>query len=131
MSPAGHTSLVAEYFCFRGDATWCASDRALVDATARELVRLGMLQRQQVLGGVVVRVPRAYPLFELGYTDYHRQIEDYLARFSNLHLIGRGGSFRYYNMDHAMESGMATAQRLLDKAVRGTELGWPHTGTSG
>ncbi|NNF97132.1 MAG: hypothetical protein HKM94_09425, partial [Halobacteria archaeon] len=75
------------------------------------------IQRHEVIGGVVVRIPRAYPLFELGYREHHDRIAEYLGRFRNLHLIGRAGKFKYYNMDHAMESGLAVAARLVDRML--------------
>ena len=115
MAPAGKTLLVTEHFCFRGDATWSASDEALTEGTVADLVRLGLIQRHEVIGSVVVRIPRAYPLFELGYRQHHDRIAEYLGRFGNLDLIGRAGKFKYYNMDHAIESGLAVAARLVER----------------
>lgn len=113
MAPPGATLLVTERFCFRGDATWNASDAALIDDTALHLERLGILRRGEVRGGSVVRVPAAYPLFEVGFEERSRVLHDYLARFDNLQVAGRGGMFRYHNMDHAMASGLAAAGALL------------------
>jgi UDP-galactopyranose mutase len=67
--------------------------------------------------GVVVRIPAAYPLFEVGYQVHTRALCDYLARFENLQLAGRGGLFRYYNMDHAMASGLDAAEAVLRRAI--------------
>ncbi|MEK7697059.1 MAG: hypothetical protein AAB346_02865, partial [Pseudomonadota bacterium] len=53
------------------------------------------------------------PLFEVGYQARTRVLCDYLARFENLQLAGRGGMFRYYNMDHAMASGLDAAEAIL------------------
>jgi protoporphyrinogen oxidase len=64
---------------------------------------------------MVVRVPRAYPLFEVGYKELCKKVYDYLALFSNLHVAGRTGMFRYYNMDHAIESGLDTAGLIIQK----------------
>ncbi len=115
MAPPGQTLLVTEHFCFRGDDTWSASDESLIERTVAHLVRLGFIHRHEVIEGVVVRIPRAYPLFEVGYGEYHDTLCDYLARFRNLHLAGRAGKFRYYNMDHAMASGLAAANELLER----------------
>jgi len=52
-------------------------------------------------------------MFEIGYAEACAVISDYLAQFANLHVIGRTGGFRYYNMDHAIESGLDAAQMVL------------------
>ncbi len=115
MAPAGKTAVVTEYFSFRGDGIWNAGDEELVDITARNLADLDFIEMGEVLGGVVVRVPAAYPLFDVGYRNACDIIYDYLGRFTNLHLAGRSGMFRYYNMDHAIGSGIETAEKILNR----------------
>ena len=117
MAPPGSTLLVTERFCFRGDATWNAGDAELIDDTARHLERLGILRRGELRDGAVLRIPAAYPLFEVGFEERSRVLYDYLARFENLQVAGRGGMFRYHNMDHAMASGLAAAEAVLRAAA--------------
>jgi protoporphyrinogen oxidase len=114
MAPAGATLLVAEQFCFRGDATWSASDAEIADRTLHHLEALRLARRRDVVDQAVVRVPGAYPLFEVGYREHLRTVLGYLGRFENLVPAGRGGTFAYHNMDHAMASGMGAAARILD-----------------
>jgi len=113
MSPEGKTSIVAEYFCFRGDRVWNAPDSELTDITVNNLAKLGFLRNKDVLDSCVVSVPKAYPLLDTEYRKYYKRIIDYLDRFTNLRTAGRGGTFRYLNMDHAMRSGMNAAERIL------------------
>ncbi len=115
MAPPGHTLLVTERFCFRGDATWNASDAELIASTAQHLEKFGFIRAPEMCDGVVVRIPAAYPLFEVGYLENSQILSDYLQRFENLQLAGRGGMFRYYNMDQALASGLAAAQALLER----------------
>ncbi len=115
MAPEGSTLLVTEFFSYRGDAVWNESDGKLVDITVEALERLGFIGRHDVTDSVVVRVPEAYPLFEVGYGRLCDELYDYLGRFRNLHVAGRGGKFRYYNMDHALESGIDTAEAIIRK----------------
>jgi protoporphyrinogen oxidase len=117
MAPQGKTLVVTEHFCFRGDATWKASDEELTESTIANLVNLRFIKRHEVINRVVVRIPRAYPLFEVGYVEHYRTICGYLGRYSNLHPIGRGGLFKYYNMDHAIASGIAAAEEILLRDV--------------
>ena len=113
MAPDGKTHLVVEYFCFRGDAIWAATDAALAQRTVRELSGLGMIEPEEVLDSTVLRIPNAYPLFEVDYLEKRKCIVEYLDRFSNLELVGRGGQFEYYNTDHAIESGIAAAKAIM------------------
>jgi protoporphyrinogen oxidase len=113
MAPAGRTHLVAEYFCTRGDRVWGASDEELVDGTVGELSRLGFFERREVTDAHVLRVPHAYPVFEVGYAEHLNVITDYLNRFENLQLVGRTGAFGYLNMDHALASGIQGAEHIL------------------
>ena len=118
MAPPGCTLLVTEHFCFRGDATWSASDAELIETTAGYLEKLGFIHRREVRDGMVVRIPAAYPLFEVGYQERSQILCEYLARFDNLQVAGRGGLFRYYNMDQAISSGLAAADALLGHSTR-------------
>jgi protoporphyrinogen oxidase len=122
MAPPGRTLLVTECFCFRGDATWNASDAELIETTVHHLEKLGFIRQHEVCDGMVVRIPAAYPLFEVGYQERSRILSDYLERFENLQVAGRGGLFRYYNMDQAIASGLAAAEALLgrDTEMRAT-----------
>lgn len=119
MAPEGKTLLVAEQFCFRGDDTWKSSDRELADRTIEALHRLRICSRGEVLDTAVLRVPKAYPLFEVGYQEHRRTLLGYLGRFRNLFPAGRGGTFSYHNMDHAMASGLAAAGKVLGGSVEG------------
>ncbi len=113
MAPEGKTLIVIEYFSFAGDKTWNKGDRDLIDMSVEGLEWLGFIKKDEVIEGAVVRAPKAYPLFEVGYKALCDKLYDYLGRFRNLHIAGRAGMFRYYNMDHAIESGMSTAEKVI------------------
>jgi protoporphyrinogen oxidase len=124
MAPEGKTLLVAEHFCSRGDDTWGATDGELIEATTAHLERLGFIGKREVEDAVVLRIPNAYPLFEVGYREHQERISDYLARFENLHIAGRSGAFAYMNMDHAIASGIEAAGKVMERAglAPGTNL---------
>jgi len=119
MAPEGKTLLVMEYFSFAGDDIWQKDDAGLTEMTLQNLEKLGFANPGEVIDSVVVRVPRAYPLFEVGYADLCRRLYSYLDRFENLQIAGRSGMFRYYNMDHAIESGIDAAEIIIRKAASG------------
>jgi protoporphyrinogen oxidase len=115
MAPEGKTIVVTEFFSFKGDAIWNEDDAKLSQVTVQNLERLGFLKRSEVIDTAVVRAAKAYPLFEVGYKERCDVLYEYLAEFENLHIAGRSGMFRYYNMDHAIESGIDTAEKVLKK----------------
>ncbi len=117
MAPEGKSSIVAEYFCFEGDEIWDMDDQALIDLTVDDLGRrLGFLRKEEVLGGFVVRVPKAYPTYELGYEKPLNKIRDFIGGFDNLEIIGRYGTYKYNNMDHSMKTGILAARNILGES---------------
>lgn len=60
-----------------------------------------------------MRVPAAYPLFEVGYEQRAAAVREGVAGIANLVLAGRSGCFAYQNMDHAIRSGTEAARLLL------------------
>jgi protoporphyrinogen oxidase len=118
MAPAGKTHLVVEYFCFRGDDVWDTSDEEISRQTIEGLEDLGFIESGQVIGTEVLRVPRAYPLFEVGFEDNVQRLFDWLDDFENLHMAGRSGMFEYYNMDHAIISGFEVADEIIGEKVK-------------
>jgi protoporphyrinogen oxidase len=115
MSPKGTTSIVAEYFCNRGDDMWETGNEELSKRTTDFLQSLGFIEKGDFIGSRVVRVPFAYPVLDVGYRENYLKVMDYLGNFSNLHLAGRSGTFRYLNMDSAIESGLSAAETILEK----------------
>jgi len=113
MAPEGNTLLVIEYFSFKGDRVWNDRDENLIETTVGQLEKLGFIRKEEVCDGMVVRVPKAYPLFEIGYHELCNELYAYLSRFKNLRITGRSGMFRYLNMDHAIESGIKAAEAVM------------------
>ena len=61
MSPANRTSLLVEYFVFKGDEWWTMPDDEIIRRTTRELGALGFVKRNEILKGWVMRSEKAYP----------------------------------------------------------------------
>lgn len=115
MAPPGKTLLVIEYFCFKGDDTWNSPDEELSKITLDGLKKLGFVNTDEIIGTEIVRVPRAYPLFEVGFEENLGKLYDWLKNFENLRVAGRSGMFQYHNMDHAIISGFEAAEELIKK----------------
>jgi protoporphyrinogen oxidase len=111
------TSLVVEYFCSFGDHIWSMSEEELVAQTVEHLVDdLKFISPDQVLGGFAVRAPRAYPAYVIGYQEPLNRIKSFIDEMENLQIIGRYGTFRYNNTDHAIETGLLAAKNILGES---------------
>jgi len=113
MAPEGKTHIVAEYFCFKNDNIWNSTDAELTSMTVKHLEKLGLISKEDVFDSCIVKVAKAYPVFEVGYNEYYSRILNYLNNFKNLHITGRTGMFKYYNIDHAIESGREVAEKII------------------
>lgn len=102
-----------EYFCNQGDPFWAMPDAKLVPFAIEEMIRIGVLERRDVLDSVVIRVPRTYPAY-FGTYNRFRCIREYVDRLSNLFLIGRNGMHRYNNQDHSMLTAMTAVENILN-----------------
>jgi protoporphyrinogen oxidase len=103
---AGRTCLGLEYFCFEGDGLWTSGDEELIELAKRELGRLGLADPARVVDGSVVRMPKAYPIYDAEYSGYLDDVREYVDPIPNLHLVGRNGLHKYNNQDHSMLTAM-------------------------
>lgn len=109
----GKTCLGLEYFCFEGDGLWSMSNRELIELGKRELEKLGLVNASYVEDGTVVRMPKAYPVYDATYKDSLRTIRNYLGEIQNLQLVGRNGMHKYNNQDHSMLTAMLAVKNIL------------------
>lgn len=110
------TILCLEYWCNFGDALWELEEEELVELATREIVVSGLAPEGSVLRGKVVRLPRCYPVYFMGYREAMAPVESYLSSIPGLHVIGRYGAYKYNNQDHSMLMGMRVAENILDHA---------------
>jgi protoporphyrinogen oxidase len=110
------TSLGLEYFVNVGDELWTAEDEELVKLGARELATLGLAEEADVVDGAVIRMPKAYPVYDGDYRESVDILREYLLGFENLQVIGRNGQHRYNNQDHSMLAGIQAARNVVGGA---------------
>lgn len=101
-----------EYFCSEGDTLWRMKDDELKRFGAMELARIGLIDAEDVMDGVVVKTPKAYPAYFGTYGEFN-VVTNYLEAIENMFLIGRNGMHRYNNQDHSM----LTAKLAVDNIV--------------
>jgi protoporphyrinogen oxidase len=110
---AGTTCLGLEYFCFEGDGLWTMSDADLVGLGKRELVQLGLVDAAHILEGAVVRMEKAYPVYDAEYRQNVSVIRTAIEQHaSNLQVVGRNGMHKYNNQDHSMLTALLAVKNL-------------------
>ncbi|MBV9291378.1 MAG: NAD(P)/FAD-dependent oxidoreductase [Frankiales bacterium] len=113
----GRTCLGLEYFVNEGDELWSLPDEELVTLATKELAQLGIADVDQVERGYVVRVPKAYPVYDEDYRANVDVLRTWLAdNAPNVHPVGRNGMHKYNNQDHSMFTAMLTVENIVDGA---------------
>ncbi len=113
MVPDGsRSSLGLEYFLWDQDEEWTWPRERLLDAGIRDCAQIGLVEPREVEDGTVVRMPKAYPVYDQTYQDSLAVVRRYLGQITNLQLIGRNGQHRYNNQDHSMLAGVYAARNL-------------------
>jgi protoporphyrinogen oxidase len=110
----GRNVLGLEYTVEQGDTDWNAPDEELIERGAQELGRLGLIDPSVVEAGYVVRMPKAYPYYDMDYAANVDKIRAWIsANAANVYPVGRNGMHRYNNQDHSMYTAMLTVENLL------------------
>jgi protoporphyrinogen oxidase len=109
---AARTSLGLEYFLWGQDQEWSWPVERLVEMGIRECTQIGLLDPSEVADGTVVRMLKAYPVYDQMYQQSLATVRRYLGQIANLQLIGRNGQHRYNNQDHSMLAGVYAARNL-------------------
>jgi protoporphyrinogen oxidase len=110
----GHTCLGLEYFVNEGDQLWSMADEDLIDLAKRELEQLKLVDFKDVQNGYVVRMPKAYPMYDSTYQENVSTLRKWLNEsMSNVQPIGRNGMHRYNNQDHSMFTAMLAVENIF------------------
>jgi protoporphyrinogen oxidase len=109
----GITCVGMEYFCFKGDGLWSTPDDELALMAARELDSLRLAKKEDVVDAEVVRVPKAYPIYDSAYRGHIDRVREFIDVIPNLHTVGRNGMHKYNNQDHSMFTAMMTVDNML------------------
>ncbi|MHA7056575.1 FAD-dependent oxidoreductase [Aquimarina sp. M1] len=108
------TILCLEFWAFDTDAIWKKDDRFLSELATSELKVLKLISDSEIIcNAKVVRVPKCYPVYQIGYKGHLNSIKKYLDSIDNLIPIGRYGAFKYNNQDHSILMGILSAENII------------------
>ena len=107
------TCLGMEYFVFENDELWSSPDPKLLEMARREIAQLGLVRPEEIEDGTVVRMQKAYPMYDPGWADRVQTIRAYAeANLKNLQFVGRNGMHKYNNQDHSMMTALCAARNI-------------------
>lgn len=102
-----------EYFVNEGGDLWIMEDQDLIELGISEMEQIGMIRREDVVDGCVLRMPKAYPAYIGSYTQLHT-VREFVEKIPNLFLLGRNGMHRYNNQDHSMLTAMLAVDNIIE-----------------
>ena len=110
----GFTCLGMEYFVSIGDDLWNSSDDELIELAKDELGALNLVDCSLISEGHVVRIPKAYPMYDDSYRKNVETIRSWIIEtVPNVIPVGRNGMHRYNNQDHSMLTAMLAVENIL------------------
>lgn len=109
--PPERTVLCAEIPCAAGDAIWGTGDAALGRIVQEALAAMD-LPAVDPVEVFVKRVPAAYPVYDLGYSESFETLLAWAGSLPGLLTFGRHGLFAHNNSHHALDMGWAAAGAL-------------------
>jgi len=110
-----------EYFCNEGDSLWSMTDQSFLEMAVDEMVKIGFIEKDDVIDSTIIRQHKAYPAY-FGSYDRFEVVRDFLDKIDNLFLVGRNGMHKYNNQDHSMLSAMTVVDGLVAGQVDRDEL---------
>jgi len=113
VSDKDKTAISVEYFVFQDDEIWKMKNLKIVELAIDEMSRVGLIDKNTVEQGHVVRETESYPTYYIGYKKAFNILKEELNQFENLYPIGRGGMYKYNNQDHSTYSGILAARNYL------------------
>jgi protoporphyrinogen oxidase len=114
MVAEGWNVLGLEYTVDEGDEWWNAADEDLIEKGKQELEALGLMRAADVDAGYVVRMPKAYPVYDDVYEQNVDTLRQWLAaETTNVYPVGRNGMHRYNNQDHSMYTAMLSVENIF------------------
>ncbi|MBQ2675817.1 MAG: NAD(P)/FAD-dependent oxidoreductase [Clostridia bacterium] len=106
-----------EYFCSEGDKMWSATDEEFINFAIDELVKIDIIDREDVLDSVRINIKKAYPAYFGVYSRFN-EVREFIDGIDNLYCVGRNGQHRYNNMDHSMLTAVEAVNAICGKGSK-------------
>ena len=115
--PADRSVLCAEIPCALGDPVWTSGPDDLAELV-RDGLRASGLPGVRLGGVEVRRLPHVYPVYEIGYADRLRPLDEWVDGLDRVTTFGRLGLFAHDNTHHAMAEALDAVAALRPDGTR-------------
>jgi protoporphyrinogen oxidase len=112
MAPRQRSSICVEMTCFEGDTMDRQEGEEILHAAVKQLHKGGFVDPDSIEGYHFLKIPHAYPVYEVGYENGLKGIFDELTRRANMLSIGRQGLFFYNTMSNSIIEGYRLGTKL-------------------
>ncbi|PZR06350.1 MAG: FAD-dependent oxidoreductase [Archangium gephyra] len=109
--PAGHQSISCEITVRPGSDLDQWSDDQLITRKVDDLVKVGLLKKEQVVHTQVHREKYAYVVYDRGYAQRVKVVRDYIEG-RGLHIAGRFAEYQYVNTDACVRRALELSKQL-------------------
>jgi protoporphyrinogen oxidase len=118
LCPEGKSAVELEIACDAGDEKWRLPGAEVQEVCLADLARVGLDLGAAVEASGTTAEAYCYPVYDLDYRRKIKAVLDFVWPLDNLVTIGRGGLFRYNNMDHSIKMGLLAAAHVSRGAPR-------------
>jgi protoporphyrinogen oxidase len=103
-----------EFLCYQTDDFWQRDDQEIINQGIEELVKLGIINKEDVIDHTLIRMPKAYPSYTSTYSEFEN-LKKHLSTYEHIFPMGRNGLHRYNNADHSILTAMHVVDFLIGK----------------
>ncbi|MFB3895297.1 MAG: FAD-dependent oxidoreductase [bacterium] len=123
LCPEGKSSLGIEITCGADSSVWSEPDNEIYQNLVPLLKQVELIDNEEEIEDyLMVRIPNAYPIYDLAYEMKLNKLFEFLGQFQNLITTGRQGLFHHNNLDHSLLMGNAAAKYIVSK--KSGSIGW-------
>jgi protoporphyrinogen oxidase len=112
MAPETKTSLCIEITCFENEEMFRREQETIFINVIQQLESCGFIRMSEVESYSLLRIPYAYPIYDIRYNKTLDELLNYLDSFDKLVTIGRQGLFSYNTMSNSILSGYDLGKKL-------------------
>jgi len=112
--PQGKTVLCAELPCSTEDEVWSMAPEDLAARVAQDLATAGIPLPGSPTLLQIRKLAQAYPIYDIGFEDHLRIVEEWLQQLPRFVTYGRQGLFVHDNTHHALSMAYSAVRCLVD-----------------
>lgn len=107
-------SIICAEVSLNDEARWKLSNEIIASNVIAQLAGTELFSESDVTDSRVVRLPHAYPIYDLDNQKRLSSVWQFLVKFPRIVTTGRQGLFHHNNMDHSIIMGQKAAECVID-----------------